>query len=170
MWTIKAVPVTDPEARQVLRDYFDDVASRYYGRPVTAAELDAAMADEPSDDLVPPTGLFLLARSHDAVTGCVGIRVLDVTTAELTRLFVRPSARGRGGGDQLLRAAEAAAQQLGVRRMRLDTRRDLVEARGLYAKHGYREIEAPAQRLYADHWFEKQLTLRHPGVTAGEPG
>ncbi|MFD4192133.1 GNAT family N-acetyltransferase [Amycolatopsis thermoflava] len=159
MWTINPVPVTDPAAQAILRAYFDDIASRYYGRPATVAELDTAMADDPSDDLVPPTGLFLLARSHDEVTGCVGIRVLDVTTAELTRMFVLPGARGRGGGDQLLRAAETAAQALGCERMRLDTRHDLVEARGLYAKHGYREIEAPEQRLYADHWFEKRLAL-----------
>ncbi|UQS26742.1 GNAT family N-acetyltransferase [Amycolatopsis thermalba] len=159
MWTIDPVLVTDPAAQAILRAYFDDVASRYYGRPASEAELDAAMADDPSDDLVPPTGLFLLARSHDVVTGCVGIRVLDVTTTELTRMFVRPAARGQGGGDQLLRAAEIAAQRLGSTRMRLDTRHDLVEARSLYAKHGYREIAAPEQRLYADHWFEKRLAL-----------
>ncbi|GAB3568181.1 hypothetical protein GCM10027445_17770 [Amycolatopsis endophytica] len=91
--------------------------------------------------------------------GCVGIRVVDVTITELTRLFVYPSARGQGGGAHLLRAAEIAAQRLGSTRMRLDTRHDLVEPRRLYAKHGYREIEAPAQRLYADHWFEKRLAV-----------
>ncbi|GAB3568184.1 hypothetical protein GCM10027445_17780 [Amycolatopsis endophytica] len=57
MWTISPVPVTDPAAARVLRDYFGEVASRYYGRPATVDELDAAMTDDPSADLVPPTGL-----------------------------------------------------------------------------------------------------------------
>lgn len=51
--------------------------------------------------------------------------------------------------------AEEAARRSGARVMRLDTRSDLVEARALYARHGYREIEPYAERLYADHWFEK---------------
>jgi hypothetical protein len=35
--------------------------------------------------------------------------------------------------------------------------KDLVEARGLYAKHGYTEIPAYNSGEYADHWFEKKL-------------
>lgn len=157
VWTIEPIAAADPAARAILREYFDHVASRYYGRPATRAEVEQAMVDEPSDDLVPPTGLFLIAAYHDAVIGCVGVRVADLTTAELTRLYVRPGSRGRGAGERLLGAAETAAQRLGARVMRLDTRHDLVEARKLYAKHGYREIEAPVQRLYADHWFTKRL-------------
>jgi len=38
-------------ARELLRAYFDDVASRYLGRAATACEVDAAMRDDPSDDL-----------------------------------------------------------------------------------------------------------------------
>jgi hypothetical protein len=44
-----------------------------------------------------------------------------------------------------------------VRAIRLDTRTDLVEARTLYAKHGYAEIDAYHDGLYAEHFFEKWL-------------
>jgi ribosomal protein S18 acetylase RimI-like enzyme len=71
-------------------------------------------------------------------------------------------ARGQGGASQLLRAAEEAARGLGAEVMRLDTRHDLVEARGLYAKHGYREIAPYDERRYADHWFEKRLISPTP--------
>ena len=57
-------------ARQVLRAYFAEVASRYYGRPATDEEVAAAMREEPSDDLTPPGGLLgwrLLRAEHDAV-------------------------------------------------------------------------------------------------------
>ncbi len=42
--------------------------------------------------------------------------------------------------------------------IRADTRHDLVEARGLYTKHGFVEIPAYSRGPYADHWFEKRLT------------
>ncbi|CAM5370930.1 GNAT family N-acetyltransferase OS=Streptomyces cyaneofuscatus OX=66883 GN=G3I52_05645 PE=4 SV=1 [Streptomyces cyaneofuscatus] len=79
-------------------------------------------------------------------------------TAELTRVYVRPAYRGTGGGGALLASVEEAARAYGVRLLRLDTRHDLVEARGLYAKHGYREVPAFHRRNpYAERWFAKEL-------------
>lgn len=157
---ITAVSVHDPSASAILRTYFADVAGRYYGRPATPAELDTAMAEDPSDDLVPPHGVFLLARDHDEVVGCVGVRLSEPVsepTAELKRLFVRPECRGRGIGTGLLAAAEAAARDLGAAVMRLDTRHDLVEAHRLYDGHGYRRIPGYNNAPYAEVWFAKNL-------------
>ncbi len=47
-----------------MRAYICDVASSYYRRPATTAEVQAALVQHPSDDLVPPTGLFLVATSN----------------------------------------------------------------------------------------------------------
>jgi GNAT superfamily N-acetyltransferase len=77
--------------------------------------------------------------------------------AELTRVFVRPALRGRGGAAVLLRALERAAVGFGLTTARLDTRKDLVEARRLYARHGYVEIPAFNSSPHADHWFGKSL-------------
>lgn len=82
---------------------------------------------------------------------------MDAETAELTRVFVRPEFRGTGGGGLLLTALEDRARTLGLSRLRLDTRNDLVEARGLYAKHGFREVPAFNRDRYAEHWFAKEL-------------
>jgi len=57
--------------------------------------------------------------------------------------------------------ASAAARQIPrayfaeVTRLRLDTRRDLVEARQLYARHGYTEVRPFSHGPYSDHWFVK---------------
>src|ERR1700722_3159653 len=72
-----AIAVTPPaaeEGRQILRAYFDDVASRYYARPATGDEIAAAMGEDPSDDLAPPRGLLLVAREKGDVLGCAGLR------------------------------------------------------------------------------------------------
>lgn len=158
-WTIAEIAVDHPDAVAILREYLNDVASRYYGRPATEAELNTALAEAPSDDLVAPTGAFLLARLGDgAPAGCVGTRVVEPGLTELTRMYVRPAHRGTGGGPRLVAAAEEVARLLGSKLMRLDTRHDLVEARALYARTGYAEVTPFNQDKYADHWFAKPLT------------
>jgi GNAT superfamily N-acetyltransferase len=149
-WVISPEPV---EATDLLRDYFTDVASRYYGRPATDAEVEAALAEDPSDDLA----CFLVGRYEETPSGCVGLRMIGPGIAELTRMFVHPRARRTGGGHALLAAAEDAALDLGAHTMRLDTRHDLTEARALYAAHGYAEIPAYSHGPYAEHWYEKRL-------------
>ena len=115
------------------------------------------MAAEPNDDLV----AFFVARVDDEPAGCVGIRMPAPDLAELSRMYIRTEFRRAGGGRLLLGEADRAAEELGARRIRLDTRHDLVEARAMYARYGYREIPAYNDSQYADHWFEKTLAGPH---------
>nr|WP_244180468.1 GNAT family N-acetyltransferase [Amycolatopsis pretoriensis] len=141
-----------------MREYMDEVASRYFGRPVTEAELTHYVAEEPGTDLVPPTGVFLVGRREGVVAGCAGTRVVAPGTTELTKVFIKPAHRGTGGGPALVAAAEDEARRLGSKLMRLDTRHDLVEARALYAKVGYAEVEPFNDEQFAEHWFAKALS------------
>ncbi|WP_333768767.1 GNAT family N-acetyltransferase [Streptomyces sp. IBSBF 2435] len=157
-WTTAPLPVSHPDAVELIRRYYTELIIRYYGRPTNDAEVSAVIAQEPSDDLALPTGIFTVARIGGAASGCLGVRVLDAATVELTRMFVVPEARGRGVAGSLIELAEGLARDtFGARAVRLDTRADLVEARALYARHGYREIERYNDSPYADHWFEKTL-------------
>ena len=47
------------------------------------------------------------------------------------------------------------ARERALSALRLDTRSDLVEARGLYKRLGYQEVPAFNAGPYADHWFAK---------------
>ncbi|WP_307808350.1 GNAT family N-acetyltransferase [Streptomyces oryzae] len=158
-WTIKPESVTAPDSVATIRAYIADIAGRYYGRPATEQEIDAALAEEPDDELVPPKGAFLLARARadGAVAGCVAVLMVADTTAEIRRVWVAPRARKGGLGGLLIRTAECAALDMGAMSVRLDTRRDLVEAKRLYARHGYEEIAPFNDSPYADHWFGKPL-------------
>ncbi|UKD53928.1 GNAT family N-acetyltransferase [Amycolatopsis sp. FU40] len=157
-WKISEIGPGQAEASAILREYMDEVASRYYGRPATRAEVDEALADEPSADLVAPTGAFLLAYRDGKPAGCVGVRMVEPGLSALTKVYIRPEHRGHGGGKLIVAAAEEAAKRLGSARMRLDTRDDLVEARALYAAMGYAEVEAFNDDRYAEHWFSKDLS------------
>lgn len=157
-WNITEIGVDHPDALAIMREYMDEVASRYFGRQVTEAELTHYVAEEPGTDLVAPTGAFLIGRRDGVVAGCAGTRVVAPGITELTKVFIKPAHRGSGSGPALVAAAEEAARRLGSRLMRLDTRHDLVEARALYAKTGYAEVEPFNNEQFAEHWFAKALS------------
>ncbi len=142
-----------------IRDYLTDIVGRYYERAATPAEVADALAVAAQDDafLEPPHGLFWPARDGDTVLGCAGLRFTGDGIGLVTRVWTAPAARRRGVASALLTTLEAAARAQGLRRLRLDTRSDLVEARALYARHGFTEIAAFNDDPYVDHWFGKQL-------------
>ncbi|MFI2188027.1 GNAT family N-acetyltransferase [Streptomyces sioyaensis] len=160
-WSVRAEPVVSPDAGALLREYYTEVADRYFalyeGRRSTPQEIEEGVAEYPSADLTPPHGVLLVARASGVVAGCAGVRLLDGRTAELKQMFVRAPWRGRGGAGRLLAAAESAAARLGAERIRLDTRRDLVEAVALYRRHGFVEIEPYHDDPYAEIFFERRL-------------
>lgn len=151
------VAPTSDAGRSALRAYVADVASRYYGRPATQAETDAALREDPSNDLAPPSGLLVVARERDSIVGCAGLRLVSERIGEVKRLFVAHHVRGRGLGRRLMGELERHAREHGLTRLRLDTRSDLVEARALYAALGYEEVPAFNSGAYAEHWLAKDL-------------
>ncbi|MEU0899215.1 GNAT family N-acetyltransferase [Streptomyces massasporeus] len=150
---IKAAPVDTGDARELLKEYEQELFQRWSG-PLRHDQTEAPAA---STGLVPPDGLFLLARVNGSPAGCVGIRALSPGVGEIKRMFVRPAFRGRGVGRSLLTAVEAEARKLGHTRLRLDTMEELIEARGLYASSGYIEIAPYTTNPYIRHWLEKTL-------------
>ncbi|MBQ0890079.1 GNAT family N-acetyltransferase [Streptomyces sp. RM72] len=160
-WTVAPEPYDSPVAAALWRAYYTEVSDRWYqlheGRSTDPAELEREIAAQPGTDLMPPRGRLLVARYRGEPAGTSGVRLLDDTTAELTRVFLYGALRGRGGAALLVRAAEDAARALGAGHMVLDTRGDLVEARALYTRLGYTETEAYNESPYAEHWFRKAL-------------
>ena len=154
-WT---VTVADAARSPLNREYNAEMISRYWGRPASDAEIDSYERDEQDHD-VP---VFLVVSRDGEQAGCLGMRFLDDETGELTRMFVRTPFRGQGAASALLKAMEAEAVERGLTTLRLDTRNDLVEARTLYAKHGFTEIGRYNDAQYADHWFEKTLKRLTP--------
>ncbi|MEU9223454.1 GNAT family N-acetyltransferase [Streptomyces massasporeus] len=160
-WTVTPEPYDSPVAAALWRAYYTEVSDRWYllheGRRTDPAELEREIAAQPGADLAPPDGRLLVARYDGEPAGSAGVRLVDGTTAELKRVFLREPMRGRGGAPLLVEAAEEAARALGATRMILDTRGDLVEARGLYARLGYTETGPHNDDPYAEHWFSKEL-------------
>ncbi|MBO7938285.1 GNAT family N-acetyltransferase [Streptomyces sp. S9] len=160
-WTVTPEPFDSADAAALWREYYTEVSDRWYllheGRRTDPAELEREIAARSGAELAPPVGRLLVGRYGGALGGCARVRLLEPGTAELTRVFVRPELRGRGGAPLLVGAAEDAARALGAARIVLDTRSDLVEARSLYARLGYTETGRHNDDPYAEHWFTKRL-------------
>lgn len=156
-WIFSPERVDTPHATALRRDYYADVASSYWKRPATEAEIDEGLAGDGVELLTPPTGQFLVGSLAGEPAACGGVLMLDAERAELTRVFIRPPFRGKGGADLLLDGLEDTARALGARRMVLNTRLDLIEARSVYVRRGYAEIPAYCEGPYMDIWYGKEL-------------
>jgi GNAT superfamily N-acetyltransferase len=107
----------------------------------------------------PPEGSFLVGRVDGEPVACGGIARYDAATAEIRRMYVVPTARGRGLSRQLLAALEDEARALGYSFVRLETGNLQAAAIGLYVSAGFGPI--PRYGPFADDpksvCFEKRL-------------
>ncbi|MFF3684431.1 GNAT family N-acetyltransferase [Streptomyces sp. NPDC002187] len=156
-WTLAPEAHDSPDASALRRAYYADVASSYWKRPATDAEVDEGLAGDGAEQLTPPTGRFVVGRYGGEAAACGGFLMLDAERAELTRVFVRPEFRGLKGAGLLMDLLEEEARAFGARRMVLNTRLDLLAARALYARHGYTGIPAYCTGPYMDIWYGKDL-------------
>ncbi len=106
-----------------------------------------------------PLGAVFLAYVADNPVGVVGIRQNGSGIAELKRMYVRESERGRGLGRRLAEEAINFARAAGYRTVRLDSDLEsMVAANRLYDSLGF--VEIPRHRgnpLRCARFMELQL-------------
>ena len=85
-------------------------------------------------------GAFVIAYLRDVAVGCGAIRRLDVSTAELKRMYVEPRLRGGGIGRQIIASLEREARRLGVVTVVLETGTRLIPALRFYEAMGYARV------------------------------
>jgi GNAT superfamily N-acetyltransferase len=91
-------------------------------------------------EVVAGDGAFVVAWLDDVAVGCGAVRRLDEAMAEIKRMYVDPSVRGRGVGRTLVEALEREARLVGVTRIVLETGTRLAPAIRLYEAMGYARI------------------------------
>ena len=155
--TIEPADPASADARQCIDAYFRELQQRF------EAGFDPGLTvSAHPEELVPPAGLFLIARLDGRPVGCGAIKVRKRGVGEIKRMWVDPSARGLGIAQRLLDALEKQAVQMGLDTVQLDTNRALKEAHAMYTRNGYGEIARYNDNPYAHHWFEKR-GLRRKG-------
>jgi RimJ/RimL family protein N-acetyltransferase len=87
-----------------------------------------------------PRGAFWVIREETRVVGSVGVERLDAHTAELHRLYVDSTLRGRGLGQTLVETVLAWAREQGVRRLVLWSDTRFETSHRLYRRLGFEQL------------------------------
>ena len=151
--SFRSCPVTEEPAAGLVRAMAVEIAEIYDGLVIDGPDMPKAGPGE----LGPPGGDFLVGwLDGEAVCGG-GIKRLSDEACEIKRMFVTPTARGRGVAGALLVALEDRARAMGYRLARLDTGPRQPRSQGMYERAGYTRIENFNANPMATFFGEKQL-------------
>jgi GNAT superfamily N-acetyltransferase len=150
---IEIIDPRDSGARYCLRSYFEELGHRF------DTGFDPAQSISASDEeMTLPNGLLLVANLLGAPVGCGALKLhFDTQIAEVKRMWVASDVRGLGLGRRVLERLSAEAASRGIVILRLETNRSLPEAKHLYERAGFVEVEPFNNEPYAHHWFHKDL-------------
>jgi GNAT superfamily N-acetyltransferase len=130
---IRRADMSSPLAQRLIIDLNAELSRRYPEEGANHFQLD-------EHEVANGTGAFLVAYRRDVPIGCGAVRRLDATTAEIKRMYVRPSARGKGVGRAVLAELEQEARRLGARRLVLETGVRQPDAIAVYRQAGFTEV------------------------------
>ncbi|EID53318.1 GNAT family N-acetyltransferase [Saccharomonospora xinjiangensis] len=143
---IRTVAFDHPDAVKLIDAVQQEYVARYGDPDLTPVD---------PAEFAPPSGLFLVGYLDDVPVACGGWRAHDVADpplvpgdAEMKRLYVVPSLRGRGLARTMLAEVERTAVQAGRTRLVLETGTKQPEAIALYRSSGY--VDMPGFGVYAD--------------------
>lgn len=151
---MRLVPITHPDAQLLVEEVQAEYVVRYGGPDHTPIE---------PHEFDPPLGAFYVVyEGGRPIASGAWRRRRDVTAydtddaAEVKRMFVTASHRGRGLARWVLRHLEDTAREAGARVMILETGTAQPEAMALYESEGYTRIPgfghyaaSPLNRCYA---------------------
>jgi len=136
------------------------------------AELDAELnAEYPAENrhglnlarIFQPNVSFILARLNGEAVGCGGIAFAN-GMAELKRMYVRPSARGKGIAAAILNHLEQQARHRNITRLVLETGDGQKAALRFYQREGFTRCEAfepyasmPPSAIQRSVFFQKRI-------------
>lgn len=132
---VKATGYDHPDATALIAELQQEYVVRYGGHDATTVA---------PAEFAPPLGLFLVGYAGGLPVACGGWRAHDgpapdfeVGDAEVKRMYVVPSARGRGHARAILAELERTAADAGRLRIVLETGTAQPEAMALYTSAGY---------------------------------
>jgi uroporphyrinogen-III synthase/ribosomal protein S18 acetylase RimI-like enzyme len=140
------------DAQWCLEQYFADIGDRFE----TGLDRGAVLTSDPQE-VSPPNGLFVVARLDGQAVGCGCLKLVAPDVADIKRMWLDPSVRGRGLGRGILDRLVAEGRRLEVRRVQLETNEALIEAIALYRAAGFVEVKPFNDEPHAHHWFALDL-------------
>lgn len=134
------MPYDHPDATRLIEEVQAEYVIRYGGPDDTLVD---------PAEFAPPLGLFLIGYDGAVPVASGGWRAHDGGVVEIKRMYVVPSARGKGFARQMLAELELTAKRAGHHRIVLETGSKQPEAAALYRSSGYTDV--PAFGYYAEY-------------------
>lgn len=146
------------------REYGDWAVAEYAARYGVIAEPDHDGIHRELPTMLGDRGRLYLAELDGVVVATAALKPIDAESAEVKRMYVRPSARGRGLSRLLLERLLADAAEIGYSRLRLDTLDFMIEAQALYRSVGFvdgtpYELSETMRAGVSDHTVYMELSL-----------
>ncbi len=110
-----------------------------------------------------PHSIYYVAEENGIIIGGGGIYPTDYLppgTCELVKLYLAPTARGKGIGKLLLEKSLAAAKKMGYKKVYLETMPELIIAIPMYEKSGFTYLTAAqgnSGHCGCEIWMIKEL-------------
>ncbi len=153
-----------------IRDFDDSLAGAFF--EINAEWITTMFTMEPADretiehpraHIVDPGGAILFVEAPGlGVIGTCALRKQAEGVFELTKMAVRPAARGLKAGEYLLEATIARAFEMGAETLYLLTNTDCAAAIHLYEKNGFQH-DAQIMADYGARYARCNVAMRYVG-------
>jgi len=134
-------PEDNPALAKVIRDTLTEFGANKPGTVYFDPTTDALF-----ELFQTPRSTYFVAVKDGVIVGGAGIypsQGLPEGTCELVKMYLLPSARGKGPGKLLIEKSLQFARQSGYRQVYLETMPELKKAVSIYEKFGFRYLTAP---------------------------
>lgn len=135
------LPADNPAIAAIIRETLTEFG---LNRPGTAY-YDAA-TDDMYGSFLAPGSRYHVGLLNDRIIGGGGVYPSDGLPegiCEMVKMYLAPSARGRGLGKQLIEECVEFARQYGYKQMYIETMPELDTAVAIYKKFGFRHLPGP---------------------------
>ena len=141
LWTIRPIERRDdPAVAAIIRTVMPEFGACGAGFAINDPEVDWM-----SRGYAAPRSAYFVLERGGGVLGGGGVAPLEggpADTCELRKMYFLPEARGLGAGAAMMQHCLAAARGFGFARCYLETLTGMDAAQRLYARAGFRRIEA----------------------------
>jgi GNAT superfamily N-acetyltransferase len=151
------------QAGLLIREYLEWLNGRTQSRYGMEFDVEGMVKSDLSDThkFHPPDGLFYLVRYQNQVAGVGRLKKLAAGAAEVQRMYVPPTYRGRGIGRAIINGLIEDARSLGYRELRLESLKFLDAAHALYHSLGFHDIDPYVDNSMKAYQSAAQLDKYH---------
>ncbi len=141
-FTIREIePKDNPKIAKAIREVLIE-----FGVPKVGTAYADTILDTLSEAYTVQNSIYFVVEKNGEIYGGAGIKQLDNyegNICELQKMYFKPEARGIGLGSKIMDSCLQKAIEFGFEKCYLETLPYMEEARKLYRKAGFKDLDAP---------------------------